>query len=90
MKYHLLLILLFCLFSTSKDVFGQDNSQVKKDQVLDFSAGVIEGELSRPSILMELGSGFKDFDDLLLIREDFNSFHAIDSTTRLRYFEEKK
>lgn len=90
MKYFLISIVLFFSYFTATSVFGQDSQIVKKDQVLDFSAGVIEGELSRPSILMELGSNFKDFDDLLFLREDFNSFHEIDSSTRLRYFEEKK
>ena len=74
----------------SQVVISQDKAVAKKEQVLDFSAGVIEGELNRPSILMELGSNFKDFDDLLFLRENFNSFHAIDSQERLRFVEEKK
>ena len=59
-----------------------------KEKVLDFSAGVIEGELNRPSMLMELGSNYKEFNDLILLRDDFNSFHEIDSMKRFRYFDE--
>ena len=86
-KYIYLLILMIIF---SQVVISQDKAVAKKEQVLDFSAGVIEGELNRPSILMELGSNFKDFDDLLFLRENFNSFHAIDSQERLRFVEEKK
>ena len=74
----------------SQVVISQDKASATKEQVLDFSAGIIEGELNRPSILMELGSNFKDFDDLIFLRENFNSFHAIDSKERLRFVEEKK
>ena len=69
---------------------SQNKPAVNKEQVLDFSAGVIEGELNRPSILMELGSNFKDFNDLVFLRENFNSFHAVDTKERLRFVEEKK
>ena len=68
---------------------ADENTQQKKEQVLDFSAGVIEGELTPPSILMELGTNFKDFDDLIVLREDFNEFHRLDSAVRLRYIEDK-
>jgi hypothetical protein len=74
------------------NVFSYADEKVpsqKKEQVLDFSAGVIEGELNRPSILMELGNNFKDFNDLiLLLREDFNSYHQVDSVHRFRFIEE--
>ena len=59
-----------------------------KEKVLDFSGGVIEGELNRPSMLMELGNNYKEFNDLILLRDDFNSFHEVDSIKRLRYFDE--
>jgi hypothetical protein len=59
-----------------------------KEKVLDFSGGVIEGELNRPSMLMELGNNYKEFNDLILLRDDFNSFHEVDSNKRLRYFDE--
>ncbi len=78
------------IFSLNIGVMADENSSGKKEQILDFSAGIIEGELNRPSILMELGTNFKDFNDLILLREDFNSYHEIDSAVRLRYFEEKK
>ena len=86
-RYIVLLILTAIL---SQDVISQDKPEEKKEQVLDFSAGVIEGELNRPSILMELGSNFKDFNDLIFLRENFNSFHAVDTKERLRFVEEKK
>ena len=87
LKYLFLLVLMVIL---SQVVISQDKASATKEQVLDFSAGIIEGELNRPSILMELGSNFKDFDDLIFLRENFNSFHAIDSKERLRFVEEKK
>lgn len=59
-----------------------------KEKVLDFSGGVIEGELNRPSMLMELGNNYKEFNDLILLRDDFNSFHEVDSLKRFRYFDE--
>ena len=86
-KYIVLLILAVVF---SQIVISQDKTVTNKEQVLDFSAGVIEGELNRPSILMELGSNFKDFNDLIFLRENFNSFHAVDSKDRLRFVEEKK
>lgn len=98
MKFQYFLILLIFLSLLSKVAISEDVSPLtevssaKKDQVLDFSsgAGVIEGELNRPSILLELSSNFNNFDDLVLLREDFNSYHEIDSTIRFRYFEEKR
>lgn len=63
-------------------------AEVKKDNVLDFSAGVIEGDLNRPSMLMELGSNYKEFNDLVLMREDFNTYHDTDSKFRFRYVDE--
>jgi hypothetical protein len=67
-----------------------DNSlpEKVKEKVLDFSGGVIEGDLNRPSMLMELGNNYKEFNDLILLRDDFNSFHEIDSLKRFRYFDE--
>ncbi len=80
-----------CLVCGFTGVSAQETrSGEKKNQVMDFSAGYIEGELNRPSMLMELGTNFKDFNDLLLQREDFNSYHEVDSSKRLRYFEENK
>ena len=87
LKFLFLLILLI-LFSLI--AIAQEKALEKKEQVLDFSAGVIEGELNRPSILMELGSNFKDFNDLVFLRENFNTFHVIDTKERLRYVEESK
>ncbi len=84
-----LLFTLF-LFVLTTFVNAEVSKDQKKEQVLDFSAGVIEGELTPPSILMELGTNFKDFDDLIVLREDFNEFHRVDSSVRLRYIEENQ
>jgi hypothetical protein len=84
-----LLFTLF-LFVLTSFVNAEVSKDQKKEQVLDFSAGVIEGELTPPSILMELGTNFKDFDDLIVLREDFNEFHRVDSSVRLRYIEENQ
>ncbi len=72
--------------STSSTVTNTPEST--KEKVLDFSGGVIEGELNRPSMLMELGSNYKEFNDLILLRDDFNAFHEVDSQKRFRYFDE--
>ena len=84
------IILLIFAVIFSQIVTSQDKAVAKSEQVLDFSAGIIEGELNRPSILMELGSNFKDFNDLIFLRENFNSFHVVDTKERLRFVEEKK
>jgi len=87
--YKWILYLLFSILIIS-ELMADDKSQQKKEQVLNFSAGVIEGELTPPSILMELGTNFKDFDDLIVLREDFNEYHKLDSATRLRYIEDNQ
>ena len=74
--------------TSQTDVQAESKTVSKKDNVLDFSAGVIEGDLNRPSMLMELGSNYKEFNDLVLMRDDFNSFHDVDSKTRFRYVDE--
>ncbi len=90
-------ILISFLFLTN--VYAQDaessnpqpeksTTEKVKEKVLDFSGGVIEGELNRPSMLMELGNNYKEFNDLILLRDDFNSFHEVDSLKRFRYFDE--
>lgn len=82
-------ISIFISFLISTPLLSQVNEAAKKVHVIDFSAGVIEGELNRPSMLLEIGDNFKDLDDLLFLREDFNSFHQVDSKIRFRYIEEK-
>jgi hypothetical protein len=62
--------------------------ELDKKNVLDFSAGVIEGNVNRPTMLMELGANYKEFSDLVLIREDFNNFHELDSKKRFKYVDE--
>lgn len=84
-QYFIGIFLSLLLLST---LMAQEEAQAKKEQVLDFSAGIIEGELNPPSILMELGTNFKDFDDLVLLRENFNKYHKLDSVVRFRYTEE--
>ncbi len=59
-----------------------------KKNVLDFSAGVIEGNVNRPTMLMELGANYKEFNDLVLIRDDFNNFHELDGKKRFKYVDE--
>lgn len=92
-------MMFFIVFSFVNVVFAQEieaakpevdngKKETKKEQVLDFSAGVIEGELNRPSMLMELGSNYKDFNDLILLREDFNVYHELDSNMRFKYIDE--
>lgn len=86
--FYALLIYLFLLPAYS--VYADETVVGKRENILDFSAGIIEGEINRPSILMELGTNFNTFNDLVLLREDFNSFHEVDSIVRLRYMEEGK
>jgi hypothetical protein len=81
----LLIVLISMINSPLK---AEEKTVEKKEQVLEFTGGVIEGGLNRPSMLMELGSNFKDFNDLILLREDFNKYHKLDSSVRFRYIEE--
>ena len=83
--------LLFLLLGMVTLIFGvsaQDIKKSSKEQVLDFSAGVIEGELNRPRMVLELGSDYNDFNDVVFLREDFNDFHQVDSKVRYRYVRE--
>ena len=86
-------LVFFFLMAIAFNIYAQTTENPEplektKEKVLDFSGGVIEGELNRPSMLMELGSNYKEFNDLILLRDDFNSFHDVDSVKRLRYFDE--
>lgn len=65
--------------------FAIDSKTNKKENIIDFSVGVIEGELNRPSMLMELGNDFKDLNDIVHSREDFYDFQQSDSKFRFRY-----
>jgi hypothetical protein len=82
------ILILFFAFNFSFAAEPKENTKSKKEQVLDFSGGVIEGNLNRPSMLLELGSNYKEFNDLILLREDFNSYHELDSANRFRYVDE--
>jgi hypothetical protein len=62
-------------------------AQKSKGNVLDFNASVIEGELKRPQLFLELGTDIKDYNSVLLQRDDFNDFHALDMKQRLKYIE---
>ncbi len=98
MKLSILFSLMTPLLTLSLLAAAQDAKQAvaaklappeKKTQVLDFNADVIEGELKKPQLFLELGANVKDFNSLLLNREDFNDFQAVDMKKRLRFIEIK-
>lgn len=60
-------------------------SRSKNTQTLDFGADIIEGELKKPQLLMELGANVEDVSSIIHLRDNFNDFHAVDSKKRLRF-----
>ena len=54
-------------------------------QTLDFGADIIEGELKKPQLIMELGANIEDASSIIHLRDNFNDFHAADSKKRLRF-----
>jgi hypothetical protein len=60
-------------------------SRSKNTQTLDFGADIIEGELKKPQLIMELGANVEDVSSIIHLRDNFNDFHAVDSKKRLRF-----
>lgn len=68
--------------SSVDKVHSQLNS---KSNVLDFGADVIEGELKKPQLFVELGANIDDMTSIIHLRDNFNDFHAVDQKRRLRF-----
>lgn len=95
MKNFEFVLLAVCVLISTNAVNAQENKQGPKPaeaksaepkaQVLDFSGDVIEGELKRPQLFLELVGTTEFMESTLYQREDFNDFHAVDMRKRLRY-----
>lgn len=71
--------------NSSKTSSNLQNSINPKSNVLDFGADVIEGELKKPQLFVELGANIDDLTSIIHLRDNFNDFHAVDQKRRLRF-----
>lgn len=66
-------------------VYSLPSWSQKTSNTLDFGADIIEGELKKPQLFVELGANIEDMTSIIHLRDNFNDFHAIDQKRRLRF-----
>ncbi len=82
---------IFLFFLAQHFALGQDTpAPAKKNataakNVLYFEGEIVEGELKKPKLFLELGAKIDDPDSILLSRDDFNDFHKVDMKRRFRF-----
>jgi hypothetical protein len=57
----------------------------EKPNTLDFSGEVIEGQLKKPKLMINIDTSLDDLTSIIHLRENFNDFHAVDQKKRLRF-----
>lgn len=71
-------------------LFFMSTAQAQKSNVMDFEADVIEGELRRPDLFLQLGNDHMNVESISYGRSNFNDFNKADRFWRVRYFELKR
>lgn len=79
------------LWGNANLAYAQEKDKVPTmgSNVINFEAEIIQGEVRKPDIFVQVGSGQATMESILFSRKDFNDFHRSDKLWRPAFDEVK-